>query len=73
MAEQNSGSRLAAILWFVAAVLAWAAAAIRYVRISEVAWYWAAAGLFFLVMGFSALKKSRATDTGASHRDAGTR
>lgn len=62
MAERSAGTRLAAIMWFVAATLAWAAVAIRYARRDELTWTWAAAGLFFLIMGFSALKRSRAAD-----------
>jgi TRAP-type C4-dicarboxylate transport system permease small subunit len=73
MAEKSAGTRLSAILWFVAATLAWASVAIRYVRRDELTWTWAAAGLFFLIMGFAALKRSRAADSTAPRGDAGTR
>jgi TRAP-type C4-dicarboxylate transport system permease small subunit len=62
MAEGKAGTRLAAILWFVAGGLAWLAVVVRYARRDEVSWAWAAAGLLFLIMGFAALKRSRATD-----------
>jgi hypothetical protein len=45
MAERKAGARLAAALWFVAALLAWIAAGIRYYRREEISWVWAAAGL----------------------------
>jgi hypothetical protein len=73
MADKSAGTRLAAIMWFVAAALAWASVAIRYVRRDEVTWIWAAAGLFFLIMGVAALKRSRSADSTASRGDVGTR
>lgn len=63
MVERSAGTRLGAIMWFVASLLAWSAVAIRYVRRDEMRWTLAAAGLFFLIMGFSALKRSRAADS----------
>jgi hypothetical protein len=62
MAERSAGTRLGAILWFVAALLAWSAVAIGYLRRDEVRWSLAAAGLFFLIMGLSALKRARDAD-----------
>jgi hypothetical protein len=73
MAEQSGGTRLAAIMWFVAGALAWAAVVIRYIRRDEISWTWAAAGLFFLIMGVAALKRLRAADATAPRGDAGTR
>lgn len=73
MADRNAGARLAIILWFVAATLAWAVVAIRYVRIQEIAWTWVAIGLFLIAMGFSVLKRSRAAAATAPHDDAGTK
>ncbi len=59
MAERASGARLASVMWFVAAVLALAAAGIRYYRREEISWTWVAAGAFCLVMGSSAWKRAR--------------
>ncbi|HJR67701.1 MAG TPA: hypothetical protein VJ802_14815 [Gemmatimonadaceae bacterium] len=59
MAERGSGARLASVLWFVAAVLALAAAGIRYYRREEISWTWVAAGVFCLVMGLGAWKRAR--------------
>ena len=73
MAERFARTRLGTILWFVAALLVWAAVAIRYVRLEEIRWSLAAAGLFCLIMGFSALKRSRAADAATAPGDAGTR
>ncbi len=59
MAERASGARLASVMWFVAAVLALAAAGIRYYRREEISWTWVAAGAFCLVVGSSAWKRTR--------------
>lgn len=59
MAERASGARLASVMWFVAAVLALAAAGIRYYWREEISWTWVAAGVFCLVMGSSAWKRAR--------------
>ncbi len=73
MAGRNAGTRLSAIMWFVAAVLAWAAVVIRYVRRDELTWTWGIVGVFFLIMGFAALKRSRAADAAPPRGDAETR
>ena len=63
MADKSAGARLAIILWFVAAAMAWAVVAVRYIRIQEIAWTWVAMGLFLIIMGISARKQSRAADS----------
>ena len=57
MVEPRSGMRLAGTLWFVAALLAWIAVAIRYLRGGELDWKIAAAGLFCAAMGWGALTR----------------
>jgi hypothetical protein len=52
MAESKS-RRLTFVLGVIAALLAWAAAMIRYVRTGEVALWLLAAGLFCLVLAMS--------------------
>ncbi|HEU4928910.1 MAG TPA: hypothetical protein VFU38_03700 [Candidatus Krumholzibacteria bacterium] len=59
MTEKTSGSRLAAILWFVAAALAYTAVGIRFVRDREMNWSLAAGGLFCVVMGIAAVARNR--------------
>jgi uncharacterized membrane protein YhhN len=58
MAE-GPGAKLAAILWFVAAILALAAAGIAYGRRGEIRWPLLAAAMFLLAMGANALKRSK--------------
>lgn len=58
MTEQRSGNLVMA-LWLIAAVLALAAAAVRYFVHGEVMWYLLGAGLFCAVMGFGARSRSR--------------
>jgi hypothetical protein len=69
MAQEAAGKRLAAILWFVAAAAAWIAVAIRYFRRDELTWTWAAAGALALVMGISALRRTRSAEAGPADRD----
>lgn len=59
MTDKPAGFPLAAILYFVAAALAWGAFAIRYAADREVQWYLLAAGLFCAVMGYSVLTRAR--------------
>jgi hypothetical protein len=59
MVEQRGGQRLAAALWFVAAVLAWTAVVIRYVRGGDLEWKLIAAGLFCAAMGANSFFRSR--------------
>ena len=54
MVDQPSGKRLSAILWFVAAGLAFLAVGIRFASDREANWPVAAGGAFCLVMGISA-------------------
>ena len=55
MLTEAPRSRLVAILWFVAAGLAFVAVGIPYVGSREVNWGVAAGGLFCLVMGIASL------------------
>ena len=59
MVEQRGGQRLAAALWFVAAVLAWIAVVIRYLRGGDLEWKLIAAGLFCAAMGANTFIRSR--------------
>lgn len=52
-------SRLAAILWFVAAALAIVAFAIRAARGEELRWYLVAVAAAFLVLGIAAVRRRR--------------
>ena len=54
MAEQNARASATAVLWCVAAVLAWTAVAIRRYRGGEIEWSLVAAGLFCAAMGIGA-------------------
>lgn len=54
----SSRGPLAGILWFVAAALALAAAAVRYARHGEIWWYLVAAALFLAAMGAGALRRA---------------
>lgn len=69
MASDARGSRVAAILWIIASVLAWAAVAIRYVRRDEVNWALAAAGLFFFAAGLSASFRARQASAASADAD----
>jgi hypothetical protein len=60
MAQQRAGSRVVAMMWIAAAVLAWTAVAIRYFGGLGVEWRVAAGGLFCAVMGVGALTRARA-------------
>lgn len=60
MTRPNTGT-ITAALWFIAGALAWIAVIIRYTRGAELSWTWAAAGLICIVLGISALKRSRGT------------
>lgn len=57
MAERSKGLGLAAVLWFIAAMLAWTAVAVRYFRGGEIKWSLIAAGLACVAMGVSALAR----------------
>jgi hypothetical protein len=59
MVNPTSGKRLAAILWFVAAGLAFLAVGIRFMVDGELNWAVGAGGLFCLVMGIAALSRSQ--------------
>ena len=59
MGDQLSGTRLAAVLWSVAASLAFLAVGIRYLSDQEMNWAVAAGGLFCIGMGVSAWKRSQ--------------
>lgn len=59
MADPKSSRRLATILWFVAAGLAFTAVGIRFFADREMNWPLAAGGLFCLVIGISALSGNR--------------
>ena len=57
MTQQASHSRLVAVLWFVAAVLAFVAFGIRMAADGERNWSVGVGGLFCLVMGIAALSR----------------
>jgi hypothetical protein len=57
--DRRPGLRLAAGLWFLAAVLAFISVGLRATRGREVNWAVAAGGLFCFVMGISALTRAR--------------
>jgi TRAP-type C4-dicarboxylate transport system permease small subunit len=59
MAATPSAMRLAAVLGIVAALLAWTAVAVRYVRHATIDWSTVAAGLFIAAVAFGAWAKSR--------------
>jgi hypothetical protein len=59
MADQVSGKRFTAILWFVAGGLAFLAVGIRFTGNADPNWAVAAGGLFCVVMGISAWSRSR--------------
>ena len=59
MTGKRAGAPLAAILAFVAAALAWAAAGIGYAGGEPPKWGLVAAGLFCAAMGFSMLTRAR--------------
>lgn len=58
MAEKPS-KRMVAVLWFVAAALSYIAVAIRLSDDGEMNWPIAASGTFCLIMGISAIARSR--------------
>jgi len=64
--DRRPGLRLAAGLWFLAAVLAFIAVGIRATRGRDVNWAVAAGGLFCLVMGINALARARKSPTPSS-------
>lgn len=55
----GTGTKLATILWFVAALLAAAAAAVTYGLSGEIKWPLLAAALFLVVMGANGFKRSK--------------
>ena len=59
MAEE-SRTKLAAILWFVAALLALAAAAVNYSRNGGIKWFLLAAAFFLIALGVNARRRSKA-------------
>jgi 4-amino-4-deoxy-L-arabinose transferase-like glycosyltransferase len=59
VADQPSGKRLPAILWFVAAGLAFVAFAISVARNRDPEWTVAAAALFCVAMGVTAWSRVR--------------
>jgi hypothetical protein len=61
MAQQRAGSRVVAMMWIAAAVLAWLAVAIRYFGGGGVNWSVAAGGLFCAVMGIGAWTRAKAS------------
>ena len=60
MMQERARPRLVAVMWMVAAVLAWSAVAIRYFAGDSVDWPIAAAGLFCAAMGLGAWTRARA-------------
>lgn len=60
MGQQRVASRLAAVLWLIAALLAWTALAVRYARGEGFRWSLAAAGLFFVAFAVDGWRRWRA-------------
>ncbi len=65
MADQITGTRLAAVLWVVAAGLAFLAVGIRYSADREMNWPIAAGGVFCLAMAVTAWTRSQSRPRGA--------
>jgi hypothetical protein len=61
MADQASGRPLVAVLWFVAAALAFIAVGIGFMPARNPNYAVGAGGLFCLVMGVSAWRRSQST------------
>jgi hypothetical protein len=59
MAGRRSGLSLAAGLWFIAALLAWAAVAIGFARRGEITWSFLVVGFAFAIMGITAWARTR--------------
>lgn len=59
MTDQTSGSRLTAVLWFIAAGLASIAFGIGFLPPRDPNWAVGAGGLFSFVMGLAAWRSSR--------------
>lgn len=70
MADNRSAFRLAAVLGFIAALLAESAVVVRYLRTDVVDWRIAAAGMFIAALALNAWTRSR---PGSAERTEGTR
>jgi hypothetical protein len=68
ISARGPGKRLTAVLWFVAAALAFIAFGIGFLPPSDPNWAGGAGGLFCLVMGVSAWRRSRPASPNASER-----
>ena len=66
MTDNRATLRLAAVLGFVAALLAECAVVLRYVRTELVDWRIAAAGLFFAALALSAWTRAGSSSAGSS-------
>lgn len=66
MADNRSTFRLAAILGFIAALLAESAVVVRYIRTDLIDWRIAAAGLFVAALALSAWTRSGPAAGGSS-------
>lgn len=66
MADKRATLRLAAVLGFIAALLAESAVVVRYVRSGLVDWRIAAAGLFIAALALSAWTRSGSSSAGSS-------
>lgn len=64
MADNRATLRLAAVLGFIAALLAESAVVVRYVRTETIDWRIAAAGLFIAALALNALTRSGSNSTG---------
>ena len=56
---EKPGKRVVAVLWFIAAALSFIAVGIRFLDDNEMNWPVAAGGLFCLIMGITAMARSR--------------
>jgi hypothetical protein len=63
MTQQRPASRLVAVLWTLAALLAWTAVAIRYAREGTIDWRAAAAGLLCAAFAVGAWNRLRSQRT----------
>lgn len=66
MADNRSTFRLAAVLGFIAALLAESAVIVRYLRTELVDWPIAAAGMFIAALALSAWTRSEPSSAGRS-------
>ena len=62
MPDRGKGLRLAASLWFAAALVALGSIAYRVSQGAEIRWFIAALGVAGIIMGFNAIQRARKAD-----------